>query len=397
MKYLIISFIASASFLCGSLQAQPDMIGTNIEKLNTLRLKLKDGDKALTRECSGLLKKADKLMKDPVESVMTGDTPPSGDNHDFFTIGKYAWPNPKTENGLPYKRIDCKINPESKGDKYDLGKLERMFSKINVFTRAWFYSGNEKYAQKASEILKVWFINADTKMNPGFNYASATPGVCDGMAVGIIFGAKFVEFIDDVKLLSTSNSWSKADDDALKAWFESYVKWLRESKFGKEEAKATNNHGSWYAAQIASASLYTGNTELVKEMAEMGKMLIGVQISEDGSFPKEMKRQWSFSYSIYNMRSLVALALCSEKVGVDLWNYKAENGRGILNAIEFLAPYLSKEKEWTNGVVRKGENPYRNAFPAMLQASERYKSPIIQKSVEQMKSENRNIISNSWF
>ena len=38
---------------------------------------------------------------------------PSGDKHDFYSLGTYWWPNPNTTTGLPYIRRDGIVNPET--------------------------------------------------------------------------------------------------------------------------------------------------------------------------------------------------------------------------------------------------------------------------------------------
>ena len=47
-----------------------------------------------------------------------------------------------------------------------------------------------------------------------------------------------------------------------------------------------------------------------------------------------------------NLRGLFSLATLGDDVGVDLWNYRAEDGRSIRVALDFLAPYGLKEKKW---------------------------------------------------
>ena len=84
---------------------------------------------------------------------------------------------------------------------------------------------------------------------------------------------------DDVKHVQRKDYLIKNStfDAALKQWFSDYVQWLRNSKFGIQEKKAQNNHGTWYSAQIAAYSLYTGELEYVKEMVEFGKGLVRIK------------------------------------------------------------------------------------------------------------------------
>ena len=51
---------------------------------------------------------------------------------------------------------------------------------------AWYFTGEEKFAAKASALLRHWFFEEATRMNPNLNYAQAVPGVNDGRGTGII-------------------------------------------------------------------------------------------------------------------------------------------------------------------------------------------------------------------
>lgn len=300
-----------------------------------------------------LIQEADSILDLAPLKVTDGDIPPTGNPHDFFTIGKYAFPNPKTKDGMPYIRKDGVTNPEARTDKYDLYRYEQTVARINTLSLAWFYTEDEKYAAKAATLTRVWFLDEHTRMNPNFECAAALPGVYNGMAIGIIFGAQLVNFLDYIQLLRLSESWSEADDEAFRNWFDLYISWLQTSKFGLEISRSPNNMGSWYSAQIAAGAIYTGNIALAKQTIETAKKQLAEQISinrddyPDGSFPHEIKRNQSFLYSLFGLEAFCALAGCAEVVGMDLWHFKADNGSNMRLAFDFLTPYLSGQKQWT--------------------------------------------------
>lgn len=332
----------------------PQLISLDYENLLQIKSELKEGNTERKAAYTDLLKKADRVIKEKPYKVTDGDVPPTGDIHDFFTIGKYSWPNPDTSDGLPYIRRDGKTNPESKTDKYDMDRYNKTVYRVNLLSLAWFLSDDVKYANKASELLRVWFINPDTRMNPNFNCASALPGVYNGMPIGIIFGVQMINMLDYVNILGLSNTWSKTDNDALKKWFEDYTAWLLMSDYGVIESRGTNNHGTWFNAQVAAYAIFNNHTELAKEMIAKGKVQFEQQIAmggnakyPDGCLPRELDRNQSLNYSVYGLKAFCTLAQCAKLVNEDLWNYQTKDGKGLKLAFDFLAPYLNGAKEWS--------------------------------------------------
>lgn len=363
-------------------QAQPTLLFNLVySDMLTIKECIKDKcDMSICNAYDVILYCADSILLLEPHKVIDGDIPPTGDPHDFFSIGKYAFPNPSTVDGLPYVREDGKINPEVWGSNYDLTRYEETIERVNVLALAWFYSGNEKYAAKAAEFLKVWFILPETKMNPNFECAAALPGVYDGMAIGIIFGARFVDFLDHVQLLTLSESWTEADNEKLKGWFFEYTKWLLTSPLGLEESKAGNNHGSWYAAQVAASAIYSGDVELARSMIDKGKKQLEEQIAlhlsdyPDGSLPRELIRNQSFLYSLFGLEGFCALAGCGNVIGEDLWHFETEEGRSMKLAFSFLLPYLLEKEPWPYPSIKSPQSLFPKALSMVRLAAKEFQT-----------------------
>lgn len=382
---------------CITTQKDLQLVGFDYQDLLQTREKIQKGVSGELKAYRDLLKEADDYLMLAAEKVTDGDVPPTGDAHDFYAIGKYSWPNPETADGMPWIRIDCNINPDANGPRFDLDRYNRTVDRVKTLSLAWFYSQDEKYAAKAARLLRVWFMDEATRMNPNFECASALPGVYNGMAIGIIFGVTLVEMVDHVKLLTLSESWTEEDDRALKKWFSGYVEWLLTSEFGIKEKAAKNNHGTWYAAQVAAYSLYTGEMEHVREMVGFGKQQIDDQIAADGGMPHELKRDWAFSYSVYGLRAFTALARCGDHVGIDLWDYKTSDGRGLRQAYDFLVPYLSGKEEWNWGIVREDEKTDLQAFPMMKWAAKKYHSTLFEDTVGYLNVRHNRNLKYDWI
>src|SRR5262249_9368963 len=206
------------------------------------RQRIHDGDKSLAPALAELEREAKSaLSAGPFSVVEKTNLPPSGDKHDYMSIGPYFWPDPATSNGLPYVRHDGRRNPANRtSDRRDLSS---MMGNVETLALAWYFTGDETYANKATQLLYTCFLDSETRMNPNFQFAQAVPGVNTGRGIGLIEMAGMTGLIDSVGLLAGSKSWTEADQRGLEKWFTQFVQWMQESKNGRDEAAAKNNHG----------------------------------------------------------------------------------------------------------------------------------------------------------
>ncbi len=273
-------------------------------------------------------------------------TPPSGDKHDYYSVGPYWWPDPDKPDGLPYIRRDGKVHPDRA--KYDNTGMGRTISAVRDLARGWYFTGEPAYAEHAAMLLRNWFLAADTKMNPHLQYGQAIPGRTEGRGIGIIDTAGLIDLVDSVGLLGSSDAWTDDDQRHLQDWFRQYAMWLVNSSHGRDEDATANNHAVWYDAQVASFALFAGDDETVRRvLSQVGPRRIATQIEPDGRMPAELARTKSFDYTSMNTRGFLRLAQLAGNVDVDLWSYQSADGRSLAAALDWLAPYVLEEKPWT--------------------------------------------------
>ena len=223
-----------------------------------------------------------------------------------------------------------------------------MVQAVKTLSLGYFFTGREKYAAQATKLLGVWFLEPATKMNPNLRYAQAIPGGNNGRGAGIIETHNLPELIDAVGMLNESKSWEQSNQRALQDWFNEYLVWLLESPEGRAEAKAQNNHGSWYDVQVASYALFTGKNEFAKKVLnEFPTKRITKQIEPDGRQPSELERTQAWNYSLFNLEVLFNAASIADKLEIDLWDYETQDKRSIRTALDWLLPFATGAKKWS--------------------------------------------------
>ena len=331
---------------------------------------------------------ADKAMRAGLFSVMHKDaTPPSGDKHDYMSLAPYFWPNPDTPNHLPYVRRDGERNPEIKGIS-DHDEMGKMASSVHALALGYYFTGNEAWAARAALLLRTWFLDPSTKMNPNLEYAQGIRGITTGRGIGIIDSHSLTEVVDAVGLLSGSKNWNEAEQKDMEQWFAAFLDWLRTSKNGKDEFNAKNNHGSFYDVQTVDYALFLRRDDLARQILSAAEQKrIATQIEPDGKQPLELARTRSFGYSCFNLRALTELAILGEHVGVDFWHFKTEDGRSIRAALDYLLPYGLGEKPWP--YKQLGDLGARDLVQPLLEAARAYRNSAYEAAAKKIEGDNR--------
>ncbi|WP_329114281.1 alginate lyase family protein [Streptomyces sp. NBC_01465] len=323
------------------------------KRLEQARARLAHGDPALRTAVKSLTAQADSWLGQGPWTVVDKPKPaPGGDVHDYLSQAPYWWPSqPKTADnpwGCPYVQRDGVRNPEvdTGTDRPDIGKV---FNSTTTLSLAWYYTGKKAYAEQAAKILRTWFVDPATRMNPNLNHGQFIPCKYDGRAIGIIdFSQQFTSVLDAIAILDTgAPGWSKSDRAGMSSWNKSFLDWLVDSDFGKQESAAANNHGTFADMQIAGLALATGNKDLARiKVLDARAKLIDPQIAGDGSQPQELARTRSWHYSTFDLVAYTRLAAIGKQVGVNLWAYQGPQGQSLFKAVDYLLPAATGEAAW---------------------------------------------------
>ncbi|MEU5635173.1 alginate lyase family protein [Streptomyces rishiriensis] len=322
-------------------------------RLQRTKVRLDHGDPQLRDTARALTARADTWLAQGPWTVVDKPRPaPGGDVHDYLSQAPYWWPStppaPGNPWGCPYVQRDGQRNPEvdTGTDRQD---VEKVFDSTYDLSLAWYYTGEKRYAVKAAQILRTWFLDPATRMNPNLDHAQFIPCKYDGRAIGIIdFSQSYTSVLDALAVLDTGAAgWTKADHAGMAQWNADYLHWLTDSDFGRQEGAAANNHGTFYDLQVAALAYATGDEDLARRTILNARTArIAPQIAADGSQPQELARTRSWHYSAFDLVAYTRLAAIGRHVGVNLWKYRGPDGQSLFKAVDYLLPAATGAAAW---------------------------------------------------
>ncbi|MEO7144102.1 MAG: alginate lyase family protein [Bryobacteraceae bacterium] len=263
---------------------------------------------------------------------------------DYFSEGPYWWPDPKNPTG-PYIRRDGERNPERfDANHHDLGAMAAAVLTLGMGA---YFLDAARYAPHAAKILEVWFTDPKTRMNPNLQHGQAIRGRTTGRGTGIIDTVSLIYAAQGIALLKRTGRLDAELDTQVRRWYAEYLAWMTTSAIGLSEKRAANNHGTWWAAQVAAYAALVGDGSLAGMVwGRAREVLIPGEIEPDGSCPLELARTNSLSYSAFNLDAFAVLCRLAQESGVDLWRFRTAKGIGVARAFTYLTPYVLNPGAW---------------------------------------------------
>lgn len=314
---------------------------------------------------------------------------PSGDKHDYVSLSPYWWPKP---DGT-YEWRDGVTNPDLVTT--DEESLAQMIGAVKTLAAAGYFLQEERYLERAAFLLRHWFLDPATRMNPNLNFAAGIPGQTTGRGIGLHRLKDMPLLIDAIGLVGTSPHWTAADRAGLKDWMTRYLDWALTSKAGQEEKNEPNNHAVYYGAQMLAAALYTGNRAATEEYSQryFQRQLIR-QIEASGEMPQEMKRTRPYNYAVYTAVGFCYYAELARGLGQDYYHFRGPDGQTLAGALAWLTPYLGgkiKSPKPQDEAMRL-DRIFPAARLAALRGPEAFFEPYLEQAFPKWQEDERNLL-----
>ena len=277
---------------------------------------------------------------------------PGGDRHDYWHPAPFWWPNPDSPDGLPYLRRDGDRRPGTElygpgSEEFDRSNLQRVLDGTVVCALAWRVTGDRDCAEHGAALVRRWFIDPATRMNPHLRFAQARPGSDDieDNRFGIIEMRDLYLLLDAARLLEQAGSFTVADRDAFRDWLTAYKTWLLTSRQGQDESRTRNNHGTYFDLQMAAVAHYLGDAATLNATFRRARVRASLQFDPDGSQPLELARPTSLHYCCFNLFGWIDLSAIAARCGEDLWNHRPASGASPARGAAWLLDFEAK-RDW---------------------------------------------------
>lgn len=311
-----------------------------------------------------LAKAAAYLDQEPLTVTSYPAERSEGGPHDFYSEGDYWWPDPENPQG-PYVRRDGMTNP----DNFVAHRraMVRLSEIVGTLASAWIITGEGRYAERANQHLRAWFVAPETRMNPSLLYGQAIKGRVMGRSIGIIDTIHLTEVARGAKILGEAGALPQKDFAATRSWFSEYLDWLTTHPYGVQEQHHPNNHGVCWSMQVAAFADLVGRSAPMEWIRNQFKTVyLQEMMRQDGGFPEELARTKPYGYSLFVLDAMAMVAQIASVPNDNLWTYDLPDGRGMARALAFLFPYVMDKSDWPYGedVLYWDEWPVRQ--PSLL-------------------------------
>ncbi|KAH8922228.1 chondroitin AC/alginate lyase [Atractiella rhizophila] len=301
-------------------------------------------------------------QKGPWSVIWKNAGSPSGDKHDYVSLAPYWWPDcskaknttvlsqAEIEAKCVYRQRDGKFNPDTREEIDGPSDFGLFTNAVLYNTLAWIIEdknlpgSGDKYATRAVEWLKIWFLEEETRMNPHLNYAQLIRGLGRnvGAHIGVLDFKSMPKLVSAVLILRQGRSAALTSDidRGLIAWFDDFVVWLKTSDVAKDERRSMNNHGTFYYNNIVSSQILTGNYSGARQTLDrFFSLQFPGMIDVNGEQPREAIRTRPFHYRAFNLQAMVhnikLAAFLAPSDSPSPWLRTTDGGANIQTAVDF--------------------------------------------------------------
>ena len=290
-----------------------------------MRARLEKNEPQLRSALEALERDAKAALALTPPSVMDkGVTPPSGNKHDYMSQAPYWWPDPTKPDGKPYIQRDGERNPELKRIS-DHDKFGRVMGAVSTLGLAYRLTGREEYAAQAARLVRVWFLNPATRMNPHLRFGQGIPGsrTAAGSASSRRPGCRTCSMASSrLRPRRRGRRLTRPGSTPGCAPTSRGCSRVRTGRLKRRTATTTRPGTTCRSPRWRCSPASPHRAAHPRRRRQR----IARQIEPDGRQLRELSRTRAWHYSAYNLTAFFNLATLGERVGVDVWTHSRRTG-----------------------------------------------------------------------
>ncbi|NOK59339.1 MAG: hypothetical protein GFH27_549283n201 [Chloroflexi bacterium AL-W] len=322
---IVISIIITSSIIWvapNTRAADEPNVFLNTSEIAAIKAQVQAGNQPWKSGFDRLKKDADDALNNGPYSVTTNGGPNGG--HNYRTEQPYCgW---KRVDGKDPDCRDGKINPQA--DRQDYQYAIDVSAKVRDLGLAYALTDDERYAERAAYLIRVWAIDSNTRMEPRYTDGQSNIELSITMP-GLFYGAD---------LISTSSSWSDGEQQA-------FEQWVRDFMSSARSWTGSNNFEWWRLVTISAGGAFLDDAEILNYAFDRYEKVLPEHIGEDGQMIKELGRTKSLMYSLYSLNAMTQIAEIARHNGRNLYDYTSD-GNSLKQALDFHSPYAIDQSSW---------------------------------------------------
>ena len=219
-------------------------------------------------------------------------------------------------------------------------------------TAAFVISSDLKYASRAAEHLRAWFLTQATRMTPNLQFAQRSLNTQAGRPEGVLESLPLAETARALGFLVSSQAFAPGELADIRKWFADYSIWLNDSRMAGLARDMKDHHGSswlFQAAAYADANVIgiTSDDASLNALRHRFKTVtLRAQMNSNGIFPREVATPTPFRNSLLNLDLLtLACELLTTRFD-NPWEYELQDGPGLRAAIAYHFAYMRTPATW---------------------------------------------------
>jgi len=313
-----------------------------------------------------------------------------GTANDYYSEPIDYYPDPKSPTG-PWIPNGDQEAPQPKGvSSPEAFTAHRdavyIFStRVATLTAAFVLTGEARYAGKAAEMLRAWFLTPATRMSPSLQFAQHIPNTprtaTPNRFQGIVETVSFAEVAQAIPFLASSGALTTDEIAGLHEWFASYFTWLNTTRVGGLARDQRDHHGSSWLLQSAAyarlnaTGLTSDDSNLDHLRHQFRTLTLRAQINATGGFPHELSTSTPYRNSLFNLDMLCAACDLLSTRFESAWDYELQDGPGMRTAIAFHVPFIENPRAWPYPADAAYFKELPGRRPGLLLAGRAYNRP----------------------